>query len=265
MGLLFFPAWWVGTGGAVPVDGVVCCWLVCGAGDGVARRVGGRDPCADVLRWHVCSVPRLLRRGAACSGRAEVRSVRRCRCIRRSRIVRVLRTCCWRRCLPSLSSICRRCGRDRCGAAGADRADVFHLHHLTPQHDAVRRCWPESAVVAHLHGTELKFLEALSERVALARSVGTTLAGMPEWARTNPASPRQRCASESCWGPRVGSNGSMARHGAIGCAARLTPPTIWWSCRPLTGTWRWSCWESMPSGSRTFPTGWTCSRSVHDR
>ena len=27
-------------------------------------------------------------------------------------------------------------------AAGADRADVFHLHHLTPQHDAVRRCWP---------------------------------------------------------------------------------------------------------------------------
>ena len=73
-------------------------------------------------------------------------------------------------------------------SAGADRADVFHLHHLTPQHDAVRRYWPESAVVAHLHGTELKFLEALSERVALARSVGTTLAGMPEWARTNPAS-----------------------------------------------------------------------------
>ena len=27
----------------------------------------------------------------------------------------------------------------------------------------------------------------------------------------------------------------MARRGAIGCATRLTPPTIWWSCRPLTG------------------------------
>ena len=66
-------------------------------------------------------------------------------------------------------------------AAGADRADVFHLHHLTPQHEAVRRCWPEGAVVAHLHGTEIKFLEAVNDRAALARSVGTTLAGMPEW------------------------------------------------------------------------------------
>ena len=70
--------------------------------------------------------------------------------------------------------------------AGADRADVFHLHHLTPQHDAVGRCWPRAAVVAHLHGTEIKFLQAVNERAALARSVGTTLAGMPEWVRVNP-------------------------------------------------------------------------------
>jgi D-inositol-3-phosphate glycosyltransferase len=66
-------------------------------------------------------------------------------------------------------------------AAGAERADIFHLHHLTPQHDAVRRCWPEGAVVVHLHGTELKFLEAVNERVAFARSVGTTLGGMAAW------------------------------------------------------------------------------------
>ena len=71
-------------------------------------------------------------------------------------------------------------------AAGADRAHVFHLHHLTPQHDAVRRGWPRGAIVAHLHGTEIKFLEGIDERAALARSVGTTLAGMPEWTRTNP-------------------------------------------------------------------------------
>jgi len=71
-------------------------------------------------------------------------------------------------------------------AAGADRADVFHLHHLTPQHDAVGRFWPRGAVVAHLHGTEIKFLEAVNERAALAKSVGTTLAGMPVWARINP-------------------------------------------------------------------------------
>ena len=57
-------------------------------------------------------------------------------------------------------------------AAGADRADVFHLHHLTPQHDAVRRYWPKSAVVAHLHGTELKFLEALNERVDVGQVGG---------------------------------------------------------------------------------------------
>jgi D-inositol-3-phosphate glycosyltransferase len=71
-------------------------------------------------------------------------------------------------------------------AAGADRADVFHLHHFTPQHDAVRRFRPAGAVVAHLHGTELKFVQAVNERMALAKSVGTTLAGMPAWVRANP-------------------------------------------------------------------------------
>jgi len=71
-------------------------------------------------------------------------------------------------------------------AAGAAQADVFHLHHLTSQHDAVRRCWPEGVVVAHLHGTELKFLQAVNVRLAFAHSVGTSLAGMPAWARTNP-------------------------------------------------------------------------------
>src|SRR2546425_3685496 len=75
--------------------------------------------------------------------------------------------------------------------AGADSAHVFHLHHLTPQHDVVRRCWPEGAVVAHLHGTEIKFLEAINERAALARSVGMTLAGMPEWVRANPGGTSQ--------------------------------------------------------------------------
>jgi glycosyltransferase involved in cell wall biosynthesis len=70
-------------------------------------------------------------------------------------------------------------------AAGAAQADVFHLHHLTAQHDAVHRCWPDGAVVAHLHGTELKFLQGVNERVALAHSVGTTLHGMPAWARAN--------------------------------------------------------------------------------
>jgi len=72
------------------------------------------------------------------------------------------------------------------GDAGGDHADVFHLHHLTPQHDAVRRRWPDRAVVAHLHETETKFVEAVIQRAALARSLGTSLAGMPEWARAHP-------------------------------------------------------------------------------
>ena len=64
-------------------------------------------------------------------------------------------------------------------AAGADAADVFHLHHLTPQHDAVERRWPEVPVVAHLHGTEIKLIEAIDERAAVAAALGTTLAAMP--------------------------------------------------------------------------------------
>ena len=46
-------------------------------------------------------------------------------------------------------------------AAGADRAHMFHLHHLTSQHDVVARRWPQVPVVAHLHGTELKLIEAI--------------------------------------------------------------------------------------------------------
>lgn len=65
-------------------------------------------------------------------------------------------------------------------AAGADAADVFHLHHLTPQHDVVRRRWPTVPVVAHLHGTEIKFVEAAEARTAVAARLGETLATMPE-------------------------------------------------------------------------------------
>lgn len=68
-------------------------------------------------------------------------------------------------------------------AAGAGHADVFHLHHLTPQHDAVARCWPHVPVVAHLHGTEIKLIEAIEERAAVATALGTTLGAMPDLVR----------------------------------------------------------------------------------
>lgn len=63
-------------------------------------------------------------------------------------------------------------------AAGAGHARVLHLHHLTPQHDLVARCWPEIPVVAHLHGTELKLIEAIQARAAVAAAVGSSLEQM---------------------------------------------------------------------------------------
>ncbi len=46
--------------------------------------------------------------------------------------------------------------------AGAVEADVLHLHHLTPLHEAARRVAPEVPVVTHLHGTELLMLETIT-------------------------------------------------------------------------------------------------------
>jgi glycosyltransferase involved in cell wall biosynthesis len=48
-------------------------------------------------------------------------------------------------------------------AAGADEADVLHLHHLTPLNEAARRVAPGVPVVGHLHGTELLMLERIAD------------------------------------------------------------------------------------------------------
>lgn len=45
--------------------------------------------------------------------------------------------------------------------AGAARADVLHLHHLTPLNEAAARVAPHVPVVGHLHGTELLMLEQI--------------------------------------------------------------------------------------------------------
>ena len=45
--------------------------------------------------------------------------------------------------------------------ADAAGADVLHLHHLTPMHEAAARVAPGVPVVGHLHGTELLMLEAI--------------------------------------------------------------------------------------------------------
>jgi glycosyltransferase involved in cell wall biosynthesis len=47
--------------------------------------------------------------------------------------------------------------------AGATEADVLHLHHLTPIHEAAARVAPRVPVVGHLHGTELLMLERIAD------------------------------------------------------------------------------------------------------
>ena len=42
------------------------------------------------------------------------------------------------------------------------QARLLHLHHLTPVHDAAARALPGVPVVTHLHGTELKMLDAIA-------------------------------------------------------------------------------------------------------
>ena len=46
-------------------------------------------------------------------------------------------------------------------AAGAEDADVLHLHHLTPINEAAQRLAPSTPIVGQLHGTELLMLEQI--------------------------------------------------------------------------------------------------------
>jgi glycosyltransferase involved in cell wall biosynthesis len=47
------------------------------------------------------------------------------------------------------------------GRAGARRADVLHLHHLTPVNEAAARAFPQLPVLGQLHGTELGMLQEI--------------------------------------------------------------------------------------------------------
>jgi glycosyltransferase involved in cell wall biosynthesis len=50
---------------------------------------------------------------------------------------------------------------DALDRAGAATADVLHLHHLTPIHEAALRAFPDVPRVGHLHGTELAMLRVV--------------------------------------------------------------------------------------------------------
>jgi glycosyltransferase involved in cell wall biosynthesis len=48
------------------------------------------------------------------------------------------------------------------GSEAMRRSRLLHLHHLTPLHDAAARVLPRVPVLTHLHGTELKMLDAIA-------------------------------------------------------------------------------------------------------
>jgi glycosyltransferase involved in cell wall biosynthesis len=70
--------------------------------------------------------------------------------------------------------------------AGADEADVLHLHHLTPLNEAAERAFPDVPRVGHLHGTELLMLQEIDE-------------GPPEeWAHAAAWAERMRRWAQGC-------------------------------------------------------------------
>ena len=117
--------------------------------------------------------------------------------------------------------------------AGAADADVLHLHHLTPIHEAAARVAPDVPVVGHLHGTELLMLERIADGppdgLGARRGVG---ARMRRWARRcerllllSPQPARARRAR--CWAsirraassPPTASTPSASRRATVDRAA----------------------------------------------
>jgi glycosyltransferase involved in cell wall biosynthesis len=68
-------------------------------------------------------------------------------------------------------------------AAGAARADVLHLHHLTMLNAAAEQAAPGVPVVGHLHGTELMMLEAIDHDPARWAHGPAWADRLREWAR----------------------------------------------------------------------------------
>ncbi|HEV2820356.1 MAG TPA: glycosyltransferase family 4 protein [Solirubrobacteraceae bacterium] len=83
--------------------------------------------------------------------------------------------------------------------AGVEDADVLHLHHLTPIHEAAARLVPATPVVGHLHGTELLMLEAIAAGPA------------PGWSHAAAWLERMRRWAQRCTAIVVISPGQVAR------------------------------------------------------
>jgi glycosyltransferase involved in cell wall biosynthesis len=65
----------------------------------------------------------------------------------------------------------------------AANADILHLHHLTPIHEAARRVAPGVPIVGHLHGTELLMLEAIEAEPRRWAHAAAWASRLRAWAR----------------------------------------------------------------------------------
>jgi glycosyltransferase involved in cell wall biosynthesis len=84
----------------------------------------------------------------------------------------------------------------------AANADILHLHHLTPIHEAARRVAPGVPIVGHLHGTELLMLEEIE-------------ADPRRWAYAEAWAARLRAWAGACERVIVQSQTLVARAGAL--------------------------------------------------
>ncbi len=133
--------------------------------------------------------------------------------------------------------------------AGAARAELLHLHHLTPANEAARRAFPALPVVGQLHGTELAMLRRLEAGAPAELAVRGALAaadarlGGRLRAADRPARRRRRrravCSesrtgrSSSC---RAGSSSTSSSAGRSSASGGLPTGGAGWSSSRSAGT-----------------------------
>ena len=173
---------------------------------------------------------------------------------------------------PELLELQIRAWQQTFAAGGMGRCEVAHLHHLTPQADAVRRSWPHLPIVGHLHGTELKMLAELERRRDLAHDLGsdlgadrggdlgTDLGTDPSADRAGKTSSTRPGGARATWRPGGGS-GATASSGGTTCAgspagtrgsSSSRPPMPMRPracCRSAKISWWWFPTRSTPSAS----------------
>jgi glycosyltransferase involved in cell wall biosynthesis len=132
--------------------------------------------------------------------------------------------------------------------ANAGEADVLHLNHLTPMHEAAMRAFPEVPRIGHLHGTELLMLRDIAEGPP------------PGWDHAEKWAERMRRWAQSCARLLVLSPDAAERvPDLVGVAPdRVVPspngfdPDLF-DRRPITGEARHAHWRSWLVED---PRGW---------